>query len=482
MIESSAQCLPDPSVEQQRLHSIFFEPARRAYYIENGFENTKLFCEVLETIDQIGEENWQIHKSGQYEGVDIPFSSVSVSEVAARILEKRGRSFTIKTNTPDEPKHTEIVFLGWSFPPNGHPFSMWCEAYDRIIKALPKYIEELQNYKNPKDKPPRDTQVITLGQPHGLSGTVTKEWIAAVRSQGFPVYGQEYAQLLRERAFISLHPESTFTFMGISMGATLADQTARALTELNSYKQQEINKKGNPGRSKCKLLLYLPAGIDPHSTMRRVVQFPIGFGLEGIRFTLDKFFGLEQSHLPAFSAYIKNVLEHKGINTTDGTVPFSSIQQLFRTLLGDHETPFPDSFSQQDLKKMVAYADFLNIIDGADLDPNINANILAGRFDPVNTTLHNIMHHKRGEFFDVDKLGRDKLDKDKLDKDKLEKAKSDGDKPDGDKRKSRHRRFTVDTTHYISYSKKRAKRWGSKMEQLAVRLDPSQTSKKIRIV
>ena len=294
-------------------------------------ETTSEITRLVENIDGQGLSNFSTFESSRYQGLIVPYTKVSVDKLFANMPNVTVEDLSEKT---PRQKATYIIFMGYEFPPSGHPFTAWDIVYDRAITSMGRVKKE-------------DIEVIALGSPIGLGGKVTNEWVDNLYKDGFSAYGQIYSELILKMLKESDYTNAKFVFQGMSMGGPVADHTARQLPELQ----------GN-----TRLLLDNPAGIH-HSKATSILkglQIPFGFATEGlVRLSTDpevrKFFGKE----PIFVDKLKSILTDRHIYTQE-------------------------SKEQLNLKKKALIINVINLIKGSELDTEgVRVYIRRGIKDPT---------------------------------------------------------------------------------------------------
>ena len=176
----------------------------------------------------------------------------------------------------------------------------------------------------------------------GWGGKVTPEWIEALKEKGFDAYAELDEEFVRS---LDANNEAEMIFNGMSMGATVAEKTARNLA---SWKPIRVIM-DNP--------------VTNHGVAQRVIkalQIPVGFaGESAALMAFNKNMKLEVAAEEAFNKEFERVLGEKGIQATD-------------------------SKDQTRLKGAAVRTDVLMMIKGSPLDTDeVQTYIRRGMYDPT---------------------------------------------------------------------------------------------------
>lgn len=275
-----------------KLKSPYFESAMHTVREEIPEKAREIAGVLTSTDDQMGE-HLTVFKSQKFPGVVVPYSWVSVNEVIA------GQFGAYQTNDLPKKSRKEIVFPGFSRSPAGHPYTAGDIVYDRVIGAIPEVVGPVRRSKKTAESIP-EAEIISFGSPNGMGGRVTQEWVDGLKKSGFDQYAQLYDEMVKSLVGAE---DSEIVFNGMSMGATVAEKTAR---DLASWKA-------------IKVIMDNP--VTNHGSIARIwkaLQIPVGFAGEGgLKMGFSKNMRMERAAEAEFNNEYRKVLAEKGISATD---------------------------------------------------------------------------------------------------------------------------------------------------------------------
>jgi hypothetical protein len=211
--------------------------------------------EVLKAIDREGILNYGLFRPSSTEGLVVPYTKVSVASVINSVFKKETEQRIPKA---DQTQRVHLVLPGFAFFPAGYPFTAWDVVYDKVFKDLSRVAS------GSKPNTSEDTIIYIPGSPNGLTGQVTSEWRNKLFKNGF----NAYAEYIAEFAGPIINDSSHTTLHGVSLGASIAEQTARYFPNLGSRLQVLAdNPVGNHSS------FSLPA---------KAFQVPLGFANEAV--------------------------------------------------------------------------------------------------------------------------------------------------------------------------------------------------------
>ncbi|MBI3941882.1 MAG: hypothetical protein HY326_02625 [Chloroflexi bacterium] len=310
--------------------SIFHRPVYQAI-AQTGILSTPSLEKVdrfLAAIDAEGMRRFNRFPPVRFPGVGIPYTGVSVKRAIAEICGELSDTFSpgLQAGGPE----TNIVILpGWSPPPGSHPFSGWNAVYHFAIKALPR-------------KRQGDIKIYSVGLPSGFGGTVSGEWIKAIRQRGLTVYGEALAEFVEN----VVQPSQTgrLILTGTSLGGILASETAKCLEERTP-----------------RLMLWAPTGFHERGAFwRRCAQMIAGIGIETLlRSLFERDVQQAFREEEPFLRVLRQSLEEKGMAVVDDSAG---------------------------LHIKAAVWDILNVMRGNALSQKDRCYIMEGGLDPVNAS------------------------------------------------------------------------------------------------
>lgn len=318
----------------QKLKSPYFDSAMYTVHKEVP-EREREIAGVLRSVDDLMADHLSVFESKEFPGVIVPYSRVPVKEVVEENFGLGGE------NQEPGPKKTEIVFCGFAKPPGGHPYTAGDIVYDRVLGAIPEIVGPIRrSWKKPEPVP--NVEVISLGSPNGMGGKVTAGWVDGLEKEGFDEYAKLYAEMVRSLEGVS---ESEVLFNGMSMGATVAEKTAR---NLSSWKA-------------IKVIMDNP--VTSHGYVSRIIkslQIPAGFlGEAGLKTVFNKNVKMEVAQEEEFNNQYRQELIARGISGSDST-------------------------DQSELKGTAVRTDIIMMVKGTPLDNDeVRVYIRRGNTDPT---------------------------------------------------------------------------------------------------
>ena len=227
-------------------------------------------------------KNTRIFKSEAL-GAEFPFTVVSVKELAAEIFLHYENLSEVqilaekKDEERDEGKREtqkmEFIMSSFSSLRGGSQFAYAEFAIHQAIKLLPRAIESLKNGKELEDY-----KIYTLGSPTNELGNMEENFSLQFKEKPFEAIGKLYAECVSSELskLDEKEKNASITFKGVSMGASMAAETAALLIQENKVTQET----GRGDLPKLALNMYVPAALN--ESFLRKLQVPLGFVAEGI--------------------------------------------------------------------------------------------------------------------------------------------------------------------------------------------------------
>ncbi len=188
--------------------------------------NIETIKDILYTFFEQAVENTQIYSSDA-NGASFPYTVISTGTLAKLVYSHYKIPLLSKPSATEENSKHRMEFVMGSFldTDNGNQFTFFEEAMHQFIKQLPKALEDIAQGKEPENE-----DVYVLGSPTNELGTVSKEFTTRVEAgNAFEQFGALYAEFIVSRLPKEERTKSSVSLYGISMGGSLATQTAEQL-------------------------------------------------------------------------------------------------------------------------------------------------------------------------------------------------------------------------------------------------------------
>lgn len=357
-------------VERQEptiLKSPFHTPTLEAF--AKAFPERKESLEgVLNEIDRQSIGNFDVFqsKSKEYPGVSFSFTTLKITpDVIARLRRSMPVS-AAKHSAQEEVSVDEVadgvsgrqistgkrqqdffLFSAFDFPPGGHAFASEDMGIDRFIRALPLVANPLR-----RGQEPPEVTMYWFGAPSGFGGSVTPEWVEAIKKNGLQEEAKLYAEFIASREKGG-EGDRRIVLQGVSKGAIVAERTRAFLPEKL--------------RPSVQCLLDNPVGDHKPAFSGELEGWQIVAGLFG---ELGARMGLEAIQ---GEGILKN-LETHGAHFVDGLAKKTGIEK--------------DAGEQIPLKQKAAWAELGALLRGTELDTeNTRSYIRRGTHDPLSFSL-----------------------------------------------------------------------------------------------
>ena len=184
-------------------------------FLEKGIGNTRMF-------------NSEKHEAS------FPYTTVNTAEIAKSLYRaysgrEIGELKPSGKNGESGNKRLEFLFGSFQLVSHGNQFTFTEEILHQIFKNLPSALEKIENGEEPDS-----SEVCVLGSPTTLTGSISPKFAEEVKDHAFESYGDMYAELIS--SMVAKENDSktggtNIVLYGISMGASLAGQTAKRILE-----------------------------------------------------------------------------------------------------------------------------------------------------------------------------------------------------------------------------------------------------------
>lgn len=295
----------------------------------------------LKSIDRQVMETTNVFTSQTHPDVSFAYATASVNDLL-------NDSLSIDTNSaPKRRKVYKLILPGWN-PPNHLEFQGLTQYL--MLKDQARTAQQLAD-----GTPTDDITYITVGYPSSHSGgAVTEDWIKGVKSRGFAMHGELFAEFLNSQIqFANMQNNDKIELYGFSTGAAVATETARVLLS-----------QGYAGKHQITFNFRHPAGlIEPElksaplgEKISRAIRYPLGFGAAG--FVHDK--------------YDQTMKEER----TTRTAQIDAIDAVVQ-----RKTTITDSPKLKRLKNAAAIEDYKALVRGTPAISDIRTIAFSGAFD-----------------------------------------------------------------------------------------------------
>lgn len=185
-------------------------------------------------------------------GVEFPYTHVSLSDLAEKILTVRG--IVLPPREAREPSSTKREFVMGGFPMDSTgagPFEFSEIPLHRLLQALPQALEDLQ-----AGKPITEKVVYTVGYPTNEYGSVPDGVSERVRKDPLGVISDTCVELIRQTlAEDKTTDHDSIALTGVSTGSSVAAETGSKLITQGIASQE----KGNGPQ--LSVTMFSPVGI-----------------------------------------------------------------------------------------------------------------------------------------------------------------------------------------------------------------------------
>lgn len=187
---------------------------------------------IFDEINRQAIENFSVNESRQFPGVK--FSSLFL-QVTPDLIKKINPNLNQNVD-PEKPGDQEskpkryVYFLQPAFGmyPRGNAYSVLDLGIDRFIREISRVTGAMKR----GEKPP-EIDIYLVGAPHSFAGQVTKEWIDAIKKDGFGPHGRIYAEFMEDHWLKEgTEPARTrVTMQAVSKGSSTSVETSKNLSE-----------------------------------------------------------------------------------------------------------------------------------------------------------------------------------------------------------------------------------------------------------
>ena len=190
--------------------------------------------DILYSFLQKGIDNTRIHKSEKHEA-SFPYTSVNTAEIAKALYRaysghEIGELKPSGKNGESGKKRLEFLFGSFQLVSHGNQFTFTEEILHQIFKNLPSALERIENGEEPDS-----SEVCVLGSPTTITGSISQKFVDECKGHAFESYGDMYAELIKSKVDkendVGKGGNTNIMLYGISMGASLAGQTAKRILE-----------------------------------------------------------------------------------------------------------------------------------------------------------------------------------------------------------------------------------------------------------
>lgn len=226
--------------------------------------------DILYTFFEQAVENTQIYSSDA-NGASFPYTVINTGALAKLVYSHYKIPLLSKlSSTEEKPKHRmEFVMGSFLDTDNGNQFTFFEEAMHQFVKQLPKALEDIAQGKEPENE-----DVYVLGSPTNELGTVSTEFATRIEEgNAFEQFGALYAEFITSRLPKEERKKTSVYLYGISMGGSLATQTAEQLLANGKVSQSREDNQEPFMQVRADTL---PGGDDSPVGLRRW-QIPFGF-------------------------------------------------------------------------------------------------------------------------------------------------------------------------------------------------------------
>jgi len=217
------------------------------YFKENNEPyNPEITRDVLYSFIENGLEHTKIQTSEKYKA-SFPWTTINTGEIAKSLYKKYSGGKDIPQKIAGEekaPADKEFVFPSFQVVQHGNPFTFTEESLHQIMSSLPRAMEDLKQGKEPHEK-----EITIVGSPTNLLGTMSQEFLEDIKKDAFGTYGGLYSELIEsELKNTEEGGKTNILLYGISMGGSLATETAKRLIEkgLMTQSNEAHEKEGKP--------------------------------------------------------------------------------------------------------------------------------------------------------------------------------------------------------------------------------------------